>query len=379
MFKKYQLRSYNFRLVILLIATTIYGILVIRSAAPGLVIKQCLGLVLGLCIMVVVSFIDYNWILKYYWLAYFINIALLVAVKIFGVERNGAKRWIDLKISLFQPAEVSKIILILFTTKLISMYKDRLNTWQFLTVLAVLLLIPLGLIETQPDLSTTVLIFAILFTIIFCAGLSYKIIGIALLIIIPVAAALSIYVSNPNQTLLEDYQRNRIMAFIDPQNYSDGTYQQDHSVQAVGSGQLTGKGLNNDDPSSLLNSNYIAEAQTDFIFAVIGEELGFVGSCMAILLLSWIVIECIIVAVKAKDFTGRLIGCGVAAYIAFQSFINIGVVTQILPNTGLPLPFFSSGLTSLVALYLSMGVILNISLQRNVSHDDDMFADDFRG
>ena len=100
---------------------------------------------------------------------------------------------------------------------------------------------------------------------------------------------------------------------------------------------------------------------------------------MAILLLSWIVIECIIAAVRAKDFAGRLICCGVAAYIAFQSTINICVVTQLMPNTGLPLPFFSYGLTSLVTLYISMGVVLNISLQRTVERDDEIFAEDFRG
>ena len=135
----------------------------------------------------------------------------------------------------------------------------------------------------------------------------------------------------------------------------------------------------NDDPSSLKNAHYIAEAQNDFIFAVIGEELGFVGGCITILLLSWIVIECIIVAVKAKDFAGRLICCGVSAYIGFQTFINIGVVTRLLPNTGLPLPFFSYGLTSLFSLFISMGVVLNVSLQRKVERDDDIFADDFKG
>lgn len=379
MLRKYRLRSYNFRLVILLVAASVFGIVVINSANSSFTLKQCLGLGLSLVVMLVVSLIDYNWMLRFYWLIYFANIGLLILVKFAGKSSHGAKRWIELPGFQLQPSELSKILLILFTAKLISMYKDRLNTWRFLVLLAVLLMIPLGLIVDQPDLSTTILVTLILLTVIFCAGLSYKIIGIALLIIIPLTTAGIIYISNPNQVLLEDYQRNRIMAFIDPQKYDAGAYQQEYSVQAIGSGQLTGKGLDNDDPSSLKNANYIAEAQTDFIFAVIGEELGFVGACAAILLLSWIVIECIIVAVRAKDFAGRLICCGVAAYIAFQSFINIGVVTRLLPNTGLPLPFFSYGLSSLVTLYLSMGIVLNISLQRNVQRDDDIFAEDFRG
>lgn len=379
MLKKYRLRSYNFRLVILLVIASVFGIVVINSADPSYTLKQSAGLVLSLGVMLVVSFVDYNWLLRFYWLIYFVDVGLLILVKFIGKSSHGAKRWIQLPGFQLQPSELSKILLILFTAKLISLYKDRLNTWRFLAILAVLLMIPLGIIIDQPDLSTTILITLILLTIIFCAGLSYKIIGLALLVIVPVSTAAIIYISNPNQVLLEDYQRNRIMAFIDPEKYDAGAYQQEYSVQAIGSGQLTGKGLDTQDPSSLKNANYIAEAQTDFIFAVLGEELGFVGGCAAILLLSWIVIECIIVAVKAKDFTGRLICCGVAAYIAFQSFINIGVVTRLLPNTGLPLPFFSYGLTSLVTLYLSMGVVLNISLQRNVERDDDIFAEDFRG
>lgn len=379
MFKKYQLRSYNIRLVIVLVVTSVFGIAVINSADPTKTLKQCMGLALSLFVMFVVSFIDYNWLLRFYWLVYGLNLVLLLLVKFAGDKGGGAQRWLDIKGFRFQPSELTKIILIMFTAKLISLYKEQLNTWKFLVVVGVLLLIPMALVVTQPDLSTTILIALTLFTIIFCAGLSYRIIGIALLCIVPVVVGLAVYISNPDQKLLEDYQRNRIMAFIEPENYSDGTYQQDYSVQAIGSGRLTGKGLNNDDPSSLKNANYIAEGHTDFIFAVLGEELGFVGCCMAILLLSWIVIECIIAAVRAKDFAGRLICCGVAAYIAFQSTINICVVTQLMPNTGLPLPFFSYGLTSLVTLYISMGVVLNISLQRIVERDDEIFAEDFRG
>lgn len=379
MFKKYQLRSYNIRLVIVLILTSVYGIAVINSADSAYTLKQCAGLGLSLLVMAVVSFMDYNWLLRFYWIMYLANFILLLLVKSIGDSSGGAQRWLNIGGFRFQPSELTKIILILFTAKLISLYKDKLNTAKFLIILAALLLIPLVLIVLQPDLSTTILVALTLLTIIFCAGLSYRIIGIALLCTVPIAIVMGLYISNPDQKLLKDYQRNRIMAFIEPENYSDGTYQQDYSVQAIGSGQLTGKGLNNTDPSSLKNANYIAEGHTDFIFAVLGEELGFVGCCIAILLLSWIVIECIIAAVRAKDFAGRLICCGVAGYIAFQSTINICVVTQLMPNTGLPLPFFSYGLTSLVTLYISMGVVLNVCLQRNVERDDEIFADDFRG
>lgn len=381
MFKKYQLRSYNFILLALVIITALYGILVINSADSDYTFKQCLGFGLSLGIMIFVSFVDYNWILKLYWLLYVINIIFLVIVKVAGASSHGAARWIRVGSFQFQPSELSKIILILVTAKILSMYKDKINNWRFLLILAVILGIPLLLVAAEPDLSTTILTFLILFTIVFCAGLSYRTIGIALLIVVPMMAGSLLYLSNENNSVffLREYQVNRIRSFINPDENDAGVYQQEYSVKAIGSGQLSGKGLDNDDPTSMKNARYIAEPHTDFIFAVIGEELGFAGSMAAIILLFLIVMECIITAVRAKDFAGRLICCGVAAYIGFQTFINLGVVTHILPNTGLPLPFFSYGLTSLVILFLSVGVVLNISLQRNVVKDDDIFAKDFKG
>ena len=133
---------------------------------------------------------------------------------------------------------------------------------------------------------------------------------------------------------------------------------------AIGSGQLWGKGLNNNVIASVKNGNFIPEPETDFIFAVIGEELGFVGSCAVIVLLFLIALECISIARQAKDLSGTIIASGMAAVIGFQSFMNIAVTTMIMPNTGIPLPFVSSGLTSLVSLFIGMGFVLNVRLQR---------------
>ena len=144
MFKKYQLRSYNFRLVILLIVTSVYGIAVINSADSSYTIKQCAGLLLSLFVMVVVSLIDYNWLLRFYWIMYALNFVLLVLVLALGSESKGAQRWINIGGFRFQPSELTKILLIMFTAKLISLYKDRLNTARFLIVLAVLLLVPIA-------------------------------------------------------------------------------------------------------------------------------------------------------------------------------------------------------------------------------------------
>ena len=132
---------------------------------------------------------------------------------------------------------------------------------------------------------------------------------------------------------------------------------------AIGSGQLYGKGLDTTAIESVKNGNFISEPQTDFIFAIVGEELGFVGSVIVILLLLFIVLECIFMARKAKDLSGKLICCGMASLVGFQGFVNICVATGLMPNTGLPLPFVSYGLTSLVSLFMGIGFVLNVGLQ----------------
>ena len=144
------------------------------------------------------------------------------------------------------------------------------------------------------------------------------------------------------------------MGWLQPEKYADDAYQQQNSIMAIGSGQLLGKGLYNTDVNSVKNGNFISEPQTDFIFAVVGEEMGFLGSALIIILLLLITIECIIIAKRAKDLSGRLLCCGVVALIGFQSFVNICVVTGLMPNTGLPLPFVSYGLTSLVSSFIAV-------------------------
>ena len=155
------------------------------------------------------------------------------------------------------------------------------------------------------------------------------------------------------------------MAFLYPgdEEYSDDTMQQDNSIMAIGSGKLTGKGYDNSKVSSVNKANFVSEIQTDFIFAVAGEELGFVGASAIILLLFAISVECLLTARRAKDLSGRLICCGVGTLVAFQSFLNICVATGLTPNTGTPLPFVSYGLSSLVSLFIGMGLVLNVGLQ----------------
>lgn len=373
MFKKYNLRSYNYALVTLVVITSIFGLLIINSADSSYTVKQAGGIVMALLWMTFLSFVDYHFILKYYRVLYILLVLLLVGVKLFGVSAGGATRWLGSGAFRIQPSEMGKLMLILFLAQLLYTNKGKLNSWKFLVFVNAILAVPLLLIVSQPDLSQTILLFLIMFVVLYTAGFPYKKLGKIMMVAVPVAVGLFIYIQNPNQKLLKPYQWRRVMAFINPENYDDNVYQQKYAVQAIGSGGLIGKGLGNDDPSSLLNSNYIAEAHTDFVFAALGEQLGFIGSIIAIGLLAAIVFVCIYIAIKTRDYAGRLIVIGIASYIGFQTFFNIGVVTQLLPNTGLALPFFSYGLSSLITLYTSMGIVLNISLQNGQVKDKDLF------
>ena len=366
MIRLYKLRDYDFRLVIALIVLSTIGVLLVGSADASLQNRQLMGMILGLVLMVIVSLMDFSWILNFSWLLYAGNILLLLGVRFFGSDAGGATRWISIGGFRFQPTELSKIIIILFFARFFMEHEEDLNTLRTLVKSAILLAVPLALIYIQPDLKNTITIAILFCIIIYMAGLSYKIIGGALLVAVPMAVVLLFIIMQPNQNLIPDYQRNRIMSFLNSEEdqYSDSVLQQENSVMAIGSGQLTGKGLNNNEVSSANNGNFVSENQTDFIFSVAGEELGFIGCTAILLLLLFIIFECIRISLRAKDLSGKLICCGMGALVGIQSFINIAVVTNIMPNTGTPLPFVSYGLTSMVSLYIGMGLVLNVGLQR---------------
>ena len=362
--KRYHLKDYKMNLLLLVLALSVIGVFVIGSAEPDNQSRQIIGLAFGLFVMVIVSLIDYVWLMDFYWLIYGFVVLILGAVLVIGTEVNGATRWINLGFTQFQPSELAKILLILFFAKFITEHEDEISEPRTLLKYAVLCGIPLALIIAEPNLSTTICTALVLCLLIYIGGLSYKFIGTVLVILIPVAVIFLSIVVQPNQPFLKDYQQERILAFLEPEKYaSDGAYQQRNSVMAIGSGQLTGKGLNNTTTESVKNGDFILEPSTDFIFAIVGEELGFIGSCIIIALLLLIVIQCILIGRRSQNLSGRIICCGVGGLIGIQSFINIGVATQLIPNTGVPLPCIRYGLTSLVSLYIGIGLVLNVGLQ----------------
>ena len=280
-----------------------------------------------------------------------------------GEDAGGATRWVEIAGIRFQPSELSKIIIILFFAYFFMKHQENLNTIRVLAASFILIGIPLILIKAQPDLSTTIVTALLFVSLLFIAGLNYKIVLGVLAISIPAGLLFISLILQPDQKILDPYQYRRIMAWLEPEKYADAAYQQLNSKMAIGSGMLWGKGLNNSQITSVKNGNFISEPQTDFIFAIVGEELGFVGSVIVILLLLFIVLECIFMARKAKDLSGKLICCGMASLIGFQGFVNICVATGLMPNTGLPLPFVSYGLTSLISLFMGIGFVLNVGLQ----------------
>ena len=356
MLKQYQLRDFRLRLVVFVYTITILGILVIGSAKEEYQSQQVIGMVLGTIAMLAFALMDYRFILRFYWLIYLLNMVFLVGVALIGTEVNGSKRWLDLGFLRFQPSELTKLLLILFFAKFFSKYRESISSLKTIIISGILLLIPLYLVTTL----TIAFVFCVL---IFVGGLSYKIIGAVLAVLIPSAIIFINLIMQEGQQILDDYQFRRIMAWLNPAEYADDAYQQQNSIIAIGSGQLYGKGLYNNDISSVKNGNFIVEPQTDFIFAVTGEELGFIGCAAVIILLALIVMECLWIAKNSKEREGMIICCGFGGLIAFQSLVNISVATGLMPNTGLPLPFVSYGLTSLVMLYMGIGIVLNVGLQ----------------
>ncbi len=372
MLKRYKLKNYNFLLVILLITISTIGVLLIGSAAREYQSRQLIGVITGLILMVVISLIDYSWILNFSWILYVLNLVLLIILKTgFGEENLGATRWLNICGFQFQPTEIAKIILIIFFAMFLMKHEDDLNTAKTIFKAIGLLLLPLVLVLTQPDLKNTITISVVFCAMMYLAGLSYKVIGGVLAVVVPMLLIVFFIITQTDFQLpepLDDaigYQLDRIRTWNDPEaeENSSGAIQQNNSITAIGSGQLTGKGLNNNSVSSANKGNFVAEIHNDFIFAVAGEELGFIGCCAIILILSLIVVQCIRIGRRAKDMAGMLIACGVGTLVAFQSFLNISVATGLLPNTGTTLPFVSYGLTSLWTFFMGMGLVLNVGLQ----------------
>ena len=366
--KKYRLINYNFKLILFVIAAMIMGSITICSVRPDFLTKQLIGVSACIIGMIVVSLIDYDFYLQilYGTLCHQYRPVVSGSCRRFRWRRyRSSSMVLYIRFVHHSASEFAKIILILCTAVFLEKNYENLNTPKVLAKLAVFLAVPVGLIVAEPDLSTSICVMATLFIIIFVGGLSLKLIGIMILVLVPAFGGFIWYIQQDNlPQFLKTYQINRILGHIYGSEYGASSDQQDNSVMAIGSGQLSGKGINNSTVATVKDTNLISEQQTDFIFSAVGEELGFIGSVIIIAILCLIVLQCIRVARHAKDKKGMYIATGIGALVAFQTFINIGVATALLPNTGLPLPFISYGLSSLVSMSAGIGLVLNINLQK---------------
>jgi len=273
-----------------------------------------------------------------------------------GHTTLGAQRWITLGILQIQPSEIMKLVLIV---ALSALWADKgANTGLGRVVLAVALAaVPAGLIYLQPDLGTVLVLVFLAFSIVVVAGARLRWIGLL------VVLSAGVFVLVLHLGLLHDYQIKRLTAFLDQSSKSTAAYNLQQSRTAVASGGLTGKGLFR---GTQTNLDYVPENHTDFIFTVVGEETGFAGSLLLIGLFSFIIWRALRIAMMSKDQFGARLAAGVAAMLAFQLFVNVGMTIGIVPVVGIPLPFVSYGGSSLLTSFCAVGILMNIHMRRFV-------------
>ncbi len=313
--------------------------------------KDMIYVLLGIIVMTIVALIPYQTYRRFAPMLMIISIVLLILVLTpVGTSVNGARRWIYIGPISIMPSEIAKICAIIFTSHNLTCNRKGLKKFT-IGILPYLILIAVyfGLIIKQPNLSTAITISLIIIAMVFVAGARIdQLFGIGIL----GSAMFTLFAFNA------EYRRDRLLAFLNPFEYADGIgYQVVQSLYAFGTGGVFGAGIT----SSIQNKGYIPEPQNDFIFATIGEEFGFIG-CVVIMLLFFILIyRGIKIAVNAPDLFGSLIATGIVAMISIQVIINIAVATSSMPVTGIPLPFISFGGSSLLILMGCMGILLNIS------------------
>lgn len=310
--------------------------------------KQSCKLVFGICVLLFSSNIKFEFWKKYGYIFYLICLFMLIAVSVVGKVSMGAQRWLDLGFFNFQPSELMRISLVIVLAKYFSMYTtDDNRKLSTLLIPTVFTFVPMGLVLLQPDLGTAMLLLFVFCSILFVCGVQVWRFVVALI---------SVVVSTPILwTMLHSYQKQRILMFLSPEMDPNGAgYHIIQSQIALGSGGYWGKGLMNGTQSQL---NFLPEKQTDFVFAALGEELGFFGCLFLLLLYSMLLTYNLGVAMRARNKFNQVLVFGLNATLFFYVFINISMVCGILPVVGIPLPFFSYGGSALTVLMFCQGLI----------------------
>ncbi|MBC7087562.1 MAG: rod shape-determining protein RodA [Tissierellales bacterium] len=358
---KKSFKKFDFLLLITTILLSIYGIVMIYSATLSLnstryVQTQIISTIIGLFAILILIFFDYELLEKLYIPIYILSIGLLIAVLIFGVgdDQWGSKSWLYIGSFGFQPAEFAKVGVIISLARIIDKYKEDINSPKTLAKILIFALIPIGLILRQPDLGTAMVFVFFTAVMLFVAGLRIKYF----------LAALGVVVFSLPIVWLQmaDYQKERIYNFLNPERDPSATgYQALQSRIAIGSGKLFGRGLFNGSQTQL---NYLPEKHTDFIFAVIVEELGFLGGTVLLLLYLILLMRMIRIAKNTTDVFASLVVTGIASLLFIHIFQNIGMTIGLMPITGIPLPFMSYGGTFQLINLVCVGIVLSIGLHK---------------
>lgn len=346
-------------------AFIIFGITIIGSATKiningpeGEFKSQIIWFITGTFLMLAAAFVDYRTIARFYWIIYGFNIFLLVLVLIFGGDDGtGVKRWIF----GIQPSEFSKIFMIIYLSKFIDKHKEKIDNISVLFMVLISTLVPFLLIAKQPSLSAGLVTIAIMITLLFTGRISYKYILAAVAVIVPLAILFVIDLHTQDHKILSLFLKPYQLTRINPDPSSSDYYQTKNSIWAIGSGELRGKGLYHGTINQL---SYLPENHNDFIFSVVGEEFGFLGCVGVLTFMLLIIARCMYIAGKSTDNLGKLIVSGISGMLAFQTFVNVGVATGLLPNTGMPFPFFSYGGSSMWVNMICIGLVLNVGMRK---------------
>ncbi|MCL2145018.1 MAG: putative lipid II flippase FtsW [Endomicrobia bacterium] len=356
-----DIKKYDMSLFTVILLGVIFGALMVFSSSVIMAdvrwsspymffLKQMIWVAIGFVAMAITTFfIDYKFYRKYAKVLYIIALIAVIAVLIFGVTRGGAKRWFYFSFFTFQPSEIAKIATVIIMADFIERKKELIGEWKGLIAPIVFLLLIIVPIAVEPDLGTPILIFVVCFAMLFCAGIRIK----AVLAMTGATALLVI-----EEIIRKPYRLARMRDYFDSIiNVDAASYQVKQSLYALGSGGFFGKGLG----KSEMKLMYLPEAHTDFIFPIVGEELGFIGAACVIAFFIYIFFKGINISKNVPDTFAEYLALGITFLIVFQALINLSVATGVFPAKGLPLPFISFGGTSIVISMAAAGILINLS------------------
>lgn len=357
-----KIKRLPLRIIALITILSLFGVIILYSAASANLhpwaYKQLIYLITFLPLAIVIALIDLNWIFRFAYFPYFVVLALLILVELFGITAMGGKRWIEIASLRLQPAEPAKIAIVLFLSRYFNQLTlQDLNKDYNLIVPLIAILLPIALIVKQPDLGTGMLTLMVSATLFFAAGIAvwkFVVVGLGLGAMLPLL-----------WTFLHDYQKKRVMVFLNPElDPLDAGYNIIQSKIAIGSGGFWGKGFGFGTQSQL---EFLPEHQTDFIFATLAEELGFAGGIILLILYGLLLISSLSVAINARSVFGKLLASGITAIFFFHAFINMAMVMGWLPVVGIPLPFISYGGTMMASMICGFGLVMNVHINGHVN------------